>query len=107
MFTGHEDHNISLEDAAKMTKRFRLSLAPLLGGIIGGYFSKDAIQSVLNQDSVVGIRIYNALTADLIPLPQFVIVGVNAAGVDITAGVIIEHSNLCPPTCGPGNLLNS
>ncbi len=107
MFTGHEDHSISLEDAAKMTKRFRLSLAPFLGGVIGGAFGKDAIQSVLSQESVVGIRIYYALTADLIPLPQFVIVGVNAAGADITTGVILEHSNICPPSCGPNNILKS
>ncbi len=107
MFTGQENHDISLADAAKLTKKYRDTLMGFLGGIKGEYFGGEAIQSVLAQNDVVGIRIYYGLSADLIPLPQMVIVGVNAAGNDVTAGVVLEHGYTCPPKCGIANVLNT
>ncbi len=107
MFTGHEDHSISLKDAAKLTKKYRDTLMIGLGGIKGEYFGRDAIELVLAQDGVVGVRIYLGLSDDTIPQLQMVVVGVNAAGNDITTGAIMEHGYTCPPKCGILNELNS
>ncbi len=107
MFTGNEDHSISLQDAAALTGKFRQILMPLLGGKKGEYFSQAAINSLLSQEGVVGIRIYLGLSDDLIPLPKLVLVGVKANGDDVVAGEIVENGTFCPPSCGSINILNS
>lgn len=76
---------------------------PILGGVKGEYFSQSAINSVLAQEGVVGVRIYLGLSDDLIPLPRLVIVGVDANENDITAGDIVENGTFCPPSCGSIN----
>lgn len=106
MFTGHEDHSITLAEAAKMTKKFRDTLMPFLGGIKGGFFGKDAINELLAQDGAVGIRIYLGLSDDTVPLPQFILVAVDTDGNDMTAKVK-ERGVMCPPVCGITNALNS
>ena len=107
MFTGTENHDISLVDAAKLTKAFRNILSPLLGGIKGHYFSKAALLDVLNQEDAVGVRIYLGLSNDIVPLPRLVIAGVKADGSDMDSGKIIDQGIPCPPSCSATNSLNS
>jgi hypothetical protein len=107
MFTGQENHNITLEDATVLTTNYRNTLMSLFGGVKGGFFGRDAIQTVLDQEDVVGLRFYFGLSESTPPLPQMVIVGVNALGNDITAGVVLDKAKLCPPYCSISNVLNS
>lgn len=105
------EHLISLEEAAKMTKAYRdfplAQLGTLLGGIKGYSFDADAIQTVIEQDGCESIRFYLALNSILPPKPTLVVVGVDANGNDLTAGVVLDQARACPPTCGVNNTLNS
>ena len=97
MFTGNEEHKISLEDAIKLTRNFRISMSA--GSIKAGFFGRNAFSKILAQPDAVGIRIYNAKLDD--GSPTFVLVGVNAQGEDLTGGEIAEFGLPCPPYC-PG-----
>ncbi len=55
-FTGNENHEISFEDGAALTKKYH-DEAPS-GALKALFFGKDAIQQLLDQDGSVGIRIY-------------------------------------------------
>lgn len=101
-FTGNENHEIPLSEAAHMTANYR-NANP--GQTKGHYFGGTAIQSVLSQVGSVGLRIYYALKDD--GTKQLVIVGVNEDGNDLTEGLILDFSVACPPTCGNANSLNS
>lgn len=94
-FTGDEDHSINLEEAAKLTANYRESAGA--ESFLGGYFSKNAILNILNQQSCVGLRIYNAKTDA--GEPTFVLVGVNSSGDDLTGGELAEFVSGCPPYC--------
>ncbi len=94
-FTGDEDHSISLEEAAELTKNYRVSAGA--GAFLGGYVGKSAVLEILNQGSCRGLRIYNA-TSDT-GEPTFVLVGVNSSGDDLTGGVLAEFVSACPPYC--------
>lgn len=104
MFTGQEDHEISFEDAAVLTKRFRDNNS---GEYKGGYFSKKAIQKLLNQDNCVGIKIYFAEnnSNDL----GMVVVGVTSEENDQIGGqnACMDRCLPCPDRCGSDNILNS
>ena len=102
-FTGNEDHSISLNDAANLTRNFRETATP--GTTLSGYFSKTGINKLLNQSGCVGIRIYYAKADD--GKPAFVLVGANAAMDDLYNGEIAQHSIDCPPFCPHANPLNS
>lgn len=100
-FTGNENHDIPLSEAAHMTANYR-NANP--GQTKGHYFGGTAIQSVLSQAGSVGVRIYYALKDD--GTKQLVVVGVNADGNDLTDGIILDFSVACPPICGSVNALN-
>lgn len=101
-FTGNEDHDIPLAQAAEWTKNYR-DANP--GAIKGHFFGKGAIKEILDQANCVGIRIYYAL--DDAGTKQLIVVGVMADTNDISAGLLAERSIQCPPTCGVANALNS
>lgn len=103
MYTGKEDHNISLEEASEMTRAFREQAGP--DAVIGGYFGRDALLTILTQDGAVGMRFYYALNEE--GIPHIVLVGVGAQGNDMTEGMIAERNNNCPPWCSEENELNS
>lgn len=107
MITGNELHNITLAEAAKLTKNFRTIIAPLVGGVKSEAFGKNALLEVLNQPGAVGIRIYFGLSTDIVPLPQQVIVGIDVNGNDMVEGRLVEDGLLCPPSCPSVNVLNS
>jgi hypothetical protein len=102
-FTGEEDHSISLENAAELTSKYRQVAGP--GAILGGYFSKNAIKAIIEQDDCVGMRFYYGRASD--GKPKLVLVGVLVNEDDMTGGVILEHATDCPPHCGKADELNS
>ena len=104
MFTGNEDHEITLTVGSALTAKFRL-----LYGLLSTqayYFSRSGIEALLAQDGAVGIKIYNGMTNDLIPLPTKVLCAVDADGEDIL-DLLLDHGTKCPPNCSSSNDLNS
>ena len=93
-FTGNENHDIPLSEAAQWTANYR-NANP--GQTKGHYFGGTAINSVLTQSGCVGLRMYYATTNENIK--QLVIVGVDASGNDLVNGLILDRSILCPPDC--------
>src|SRR5688572_10997861 len=101
-FTGAEDHQISLLEAAELTRRYRdTATVPV---IKGEYFSRDSIQMLLDHPLAVGIRIYYGLQADLTPC--MVICAVESNKNDVL-DVVLEMGKICPSHCGVNNPLNS
>jgi len=102
-FTADRDHAISLVDASALTRNFRLNAGE--DTVIGGFFGKDAVSAILNQEGAVGLRYYYGLDKD--GSPHIVLVGVNSDGDDITHGLLAERSGTCPPFCASPSELNS
>jgi hypothetical protein len=102
-FTGNENHDISLQEAAAMTKNYRDANPP--DAILGHFFGMNSINAILAQTGCVGIRIYYALNTD--GVKQLVVTGVNASGNDLYEGLLAERSYNCPPQCSATNPLNS
>lgn len=103
MFTGKEDHDITLTDAKILTKAYRDKTGP--GAVLGCYFSKKALQEILDQKDCVGIQHYYGESND--GKPVLVLVGVTADGTDMTGGVLVELGLPCPPFCKQPSPLNS
>jgi len=98
-YTGHESFSVTLADAATLTGRYRQSAAS--GVILGGYFGKDALMSVLNQQNCIGVRLYlgNNVDSSL----TVVVVGLDGNGNDMTSGSLLETWWPCPPFCSSAN----
>ncbi|OGT95200.1 MAG: hypothetical protein A2083_01050 [Gemmatimonadetes bacterium GWC2_71_9] len=96
------DHHIALEDAARMTRRFRLRVRDRAKG---GAFHADQVRELLEQPACVALRYYHAL--DEAKQYAMVLVGVNPVGADMTDGIVLEFSVPCPPFCGEFSELNS
>ena len=108
MFTGEEDHSISLKVALEMMSAFQEN-NPY--NAYSWYFDRDAIEILLFQEECVGIRIYGGLdnSAQFSP----VIFGVTPDGKDIkgdgdglfktqsdsTVVGPMELAYPCPPMC--------
>lgn len=101
--TGHEDHRISLNDAATLTMNFRSTTGATENTILGEYFGKDALAAALNQEKCIGLRIYYGKRGD--GTPVLVLVGVDPSGSDMTSGLVLENGFPCPPICDSGNSL--
>lgn len=97
------NHDISLDEAAMMTKRFRQGAGRL--AIISTSFSKNVLTRILDQEKCTGIRMYYALDEENIP--ALVLVGVDENNNDITGGVLAERGLRCPKLCPEPNDLNS
>lgn len=100
---GHENHDISLEDAAAMTKRYRDQMTDTQKK--GGAFGIDGIKKVLNQDGSIGIRYYYGF--DDRGIQVLVLVAIDIDGNDMVDGNIAEISVTCPSFCSTDNALNS
>jgi hypothetical protein len=96
------DHRITLTEAARMTARWRERFPEAEKG---GAFLADQVQELVEQRDVAALRYYYAL--DELNEPAMVLVGVDAEGADLTAGVLLELHFPCPPYCGDLNPLNS
>lgn len=103
-YTGNENHEISLNEAAELTQRFRDNL-PVIDNTIAEYFGRSALEDLLSQNSCVGIRIYYGI--DSSTKKRLVIVGVNSEGNDLFEGNLLEHGGICPLYCSENNPLNS
>ena len=103
VFTGLEDHTIALEEASELTRNYRKNAGK--GAIKGGFFGRAALEQVLAQESVVGIRYYYAQENN--GRPVLIVVGVDENGQDVLDGFIAERACPCPPFCSPWNPLNS
>ncbi len=103
-------HEISLKDAAKMTKAFRTfpltQLGTLLSGVKGYKIDKNALQALMDQEECVSVRFYLALNGILSPKLTLVAVGVDVNGNDIL-DLIMDDMDFCPPDCPEDNELNS
>ena len=103
VYTGLEDHTISIEDASALTRNYRMQAGT--GSIKGGFFGRAAIEQVLSQEGVVGIRYYYAKENN--ERPVLILVGVDENGKDLYEGFVCERAIPCPPYCGGFNPLNS
>lgn len=102
MFTGNEDHDISLSAASAMTKNYRETIST--GGVIAHYIGKSDLIELLNQTNCVGMRIYYGLDNGA---KELVFVGVNASGNDLYTGKLLDRTIKCPQDCSAANPLNS
>src|SRR5258708_39579745 len=102
VLTGSEGRSISLSDARALTTNFRA--ANPVSAVLGEYFGRTLVQSVLNQAGADGLRIYYGRKSD--GTPVLVLVGVNAGGQDLTGGPLIEGGWPCPPTCASTRTLS-
>lgn len=97
IYSGHEDHNITLQEGIELTKAYRVTSK---GDVpLAQYFGKDALANVLAQPGCVGLRMYYAKHQD--GSSTMVIVGVDNKGNDITKGLLCQKASQCPPWC-PG-----
>lgn len=105
------DHQISLQDAAELTKNYRElplgQIGQLLNGTKGAMFSNEALQAVMDQPACVSVRFYFAVKSEIPPIFTLVAIGVDANGNDLVNGVVLDHARACPPLCSENNLLNS
>ena len=102
-FTGNENHEISLSEAASMTKKYRDQMGA--GDRKGGFFGRDAIERILAQHECVGIRFYYGLDVD--EKQVLVLTGTKADEDDLYNRFLAELSIPCPNYCGADNPLNS
>ena len=101
-YTGNENHTITLDQAVKYIQNFKSF--PATPSIKGAYFGRSAFDKILAQSGCIGIRYYYAKKDD--GTPTIVLVGVDGAGNDITAGILSDDGWPCPPMCGGPNPLN-
>lgn len=101
-FDPNYDNTISLNDAAKLTKKFRDDFP---GAIKANAYNKSQMLDLLNQEGCKGFRIYNGLSVT--GVQQMVIVGVDVDGNDLVDGMLLDHSQPCPEICSNANALNS
>ncbi len=100
--TGKEKHQIDLPAATRLIKNHRtMRKSP---NVIGGFFGRDAIDKILAQPNVIGIRYYYAETND--SASTLIIVGVDNKGQDIQTGFIADIAIPCPPFCDPTSVLS-
>lgn len=99
---GREPHRISLEQARRLTKRFRDDRPAEARGARAHAVSRGIIDDILAQPGCLGLRIYRAL--DDRGGETLVIVGIDAEESDMTGGTIAEETRPCPPFCGDGGL---
>ena len=103
MFNGNENHDITLAEAAELTKRYRDQMNST--DRKGGFFGKEKLLQILNQTDCVGIRYYYGLDRD--NKQVLVLTGVLANEDDMVDGVLAELALPCPRRCGNDNALNS
>lgn len=96
IYSGTENHNITLEQAKQLTQAYQSTRAN--GEVVAAYFGRNIFEQLLEQKNCVGIRIYSAKRTS--GEPALVLVGVSGSGEDITEGPIGDLGSPCPPFCG-------
>lgn len=99
------DHTVSLNVAAAYTRRHRAALGAAKGGAAdhAGAFHSDQVLKLLEQPGCAALRIYHARNDK--NERAMVLVGVDAAGKDMTSGILMETCWPCPPFCDPDSVL--
>lgn len=92
-FTGEENHAITTAEALTFLKQFREHYGPETAP--GVFFDKHAVQALLDQPEVVGLRYYYG--ADMFDQTQLVLVGTKANRNDVLAGEPQKLSMMNPP----------
>ena len=100
-FIGNEGEQITLEEGAAFTKKYRDNHP---GSVNGSFIGLTHVQALLDQNNCKGLRVY--LGENESGGLEFVFVGVDSNENDIL-DLIIERTVKCPPTCGGSNPLNS
>ncbi len=96
-------HSITLADGAELTARYREQMTA--GQIKGGFFGKEALMRILEQEGCTGIKYYYGLDAS--DKQVLVLVGAESTCDDMVEGELAEISLPCPDYCGTPNVLNS
>lgn len=99
-FTGNEGEQITLQEGADYTARFRVDNP---GAVKGVFFGRNHMERILAQEDCQGIRLYFAKNLD--GSQTLVMVGADSAEEDLL-DVIVERAISCPPRCGSVNALN-
>jgi hypothetical protein len=100
---------IPLPTAKQWTANYRATIKP--GETEAHYFGAESVNSVMNEDKSVGLRIYYAI--DDQGKKQLLLVGVDAQGnnllpeegtaakaaADDGGPIIVDNSSPCPPIC--------
>ncbi len=109
-FPPPKEHRISMEDAARLTERFRQNH---MGAVKAGLFPNDVYMRLLGNAHSAGIRIYFGQDEKGNICP--VLCCVDAEGNDLLPAMakggdpgneLFDISFPCPPFCGDGNSLN-
>ena len=100
-FDGTEGGAISLTSAANLTAEYRRQHP---NQTKAHFFGKKIIQSILDQNDCMGIRLYYGLDDD--GNKQIVMVGADSDENDIL-DLVADLSHPCPNTCSNPNPLNS
>lgn len=88
---------ISLEEAITLVTTFRKDRP---NDIKASFVGIETINLILSQPNCIGIRMYNGFDSNAGKLAP-VLVGVDASGKDMTAGIIIDKLKPCPDECDP------
>ena len=104
-FTGLEDQQIPFEDGGLITERYRTAMPE--NARLGQYFSKSAVQSLLDQANSIGIRVYFGYDKD--QNFELVIAGVDKDGNDLVGNdyTCVDQGSPAPPYSSAPNILNS
>jgi hypothetical protein len=100
-FNGNEGTYITLAQGTTFTASYR-NANP--SATKAHFYGKTKLQELLNQSGCVGIRMYRAI--DDTGATQLVLVGVSSNEADMTSGLILDRSVLCPPYCDVASALN-
>ncbi len=99
-FTGNEGEQITLQEGADYTLRYRSANPSAKKGV---FFGKNHFDKIFAQGDCKGVRFYFAQNED--GSPTLVMVGADSNENDLL-NVIVERAVACPPTCGSINPLN-
>ena len=98
----HTGEFIDLTEAKEMTNAYQAAFPNEPRCFFVG---SDKLQSVINQEGCIGVRMYRAF--DVVRNEQnVVIVGVDANGSDMTDGLLLDKTVSCPNDCDTVSPLN-
>ncbi|WP_417368232.1 hypothetical protein [Flavobacterium beibuense] len=98
----HTGEFIDLTEAKEMTNSYQAAFPNEPKCF---FLGSEKLQSVIDQDGCIGLRMYRAF--DVVRNEQnVVIVGVDANGNDMTSGLLLDRSEICPNSCDPTSPLS-
>ena len=99
-FTGDEGSFITLTQGQTWTTNYRTANP---NAVKAHFYGANKLNSLLRQTNCVGIRMYHAIDDN--GVTELVLVGVTAAGADMTSGYILDRSVPCPTFSDGGSAL--